>query len=89
MLKIQDYVLKKTPNCSNLLGLCMLSKNMTTLVPAFWSDRRHYFDLTEKQPITLPFPHRTITYPCKTWGFVVNKQTIHKQEALTLLKILI
>lgn len=67
----------------------MLSKHMATIVPAFWSDRRNYASLTEEKLITLPFPHRTTTYPCKIRGFVINKHTSHKQEALTLLKILI
>jgi hypothetical protein len=77
------------PECTHLLGLCMLYKNMTSVVPAFWSDSRYYRYMTQEEPIMLPFAYRTTTYPCKARGFVINRLSPHKTQAITLLQTLI
>ena len=77
------------PECTHLLGLCMLYKDMTSVVPAFWSDSRYYRYMTQEEPIMLPFAYRTTTYPCKARGFVINHLSPHKTQAITLLQTLI
>lgn len=89
LIKIADYLIKKDPDCADMVWWCMLSRKMTSAVLWWMSDEYHISTMMDDSIVPQIFPHRTQTYPCKWRWFIINKKSLHKQQALVLLKYLI